>query len=41
MFPAGFYVNADKKFYTPEKSLLITLLSNKKDAEAPLESHLV
>ena len=34
MFPAGFYMSADKKVYTPEISHLITLAATKKDAEA-------
>ena len=31
IFPAGFYMNADKNVYTPEISPLIRLASNKKD----------
>jgi DNA invertase Pin-like site-specific DNA recombinase len=34
IFPAGFYMDADKNVYTPEISTLITLQANKKDAEA-------
>lgn len=34
VFPAGFYMDADKNVYTPEISPLITLATNKKDAEA-------
>lgn len=34
IFPAGFYMDADKNVYTPEISPLITLQTNKKDAEA-------
>lgn len=41
VFPEGFYVNADKKVYTPEISPLITLVTKKKDAEASINSHLV
>lgn len=41
MFPAGFYVNTNKKVYTPEKSLLITLAAMKKDTEVSDNSHLV
>lgn len=41
VFPAGFYWNEKNKVYTPEVSLLITLATKKKDAEAPLNSHLV
>ena len=41
VFPAGFYVDANKKVYTPEISVLIRLATNKKDAEASLNSHLV
>lgn len=41
VFPAGFYVNKNKKVYTPEKSYLITLLPSKKDASESDFSHLV
>ncbi|HVC36517.1 MAG TPA: recombinase family protein [Candidatus Dormibacteraeota bacterium] len=41
VFPAGFHVDERNKVYTPEKSLLITLLPTKKDALAPDFSHLV
>lgn len=34
LFPAGFYLDADKNVYTPEISPLIRLATNKKDAEA-------
>lgn len=34
IFPAGFYLDAEKNVYTPEISPLITLQANKKDAEA-------
>lgn len=41
VFPAGFYVDKNKRVYTPQKSLLITLAAKKKDAEASRNSHLV
>lgn len=41
MFPAGFWVDENKKVYTPEVSILITLATNKKDTEVPSISHLV
>lgn len=41
VFPGGFYVNENKKVYTPEISPLITLATKKKDAEASDNSHLV
>lgn len=41
VFPAGFYLDANKKVYTPEISELITLQTKKKDAEASMNSHLV
>ncbi len=41
IFPAGFYVDAKNKVYTPEKSILITLLPNKKSTEVLDFSHLV
>ena len=41
MFPAGFYVNENKKVYTPEISPLITLLPTKKSTEVLQKSHLV
>ena len=41
VFPAGFYVGDKNKVYTPEKSILITLLPKKKDAEASMNSRLV
>lgn len=41
LFPAGFYVNAENKVYTPEISPLYFLATNKKGAEAPSISHLV
>lgn len=34
VFPAGFYLNASKKVYTPEISPLYRLATTKKDAEA-------
>jgi len=41
VFPAGFYMNENKKVYTPEISILYRLATNKKDTEVPLNSHLV
>lgn len=41
VFPAGFYLDAQNKVYTPEISYLIRLAGKKKDAEAPDNSHLV
>lgn len=41
VFPAGFYVNKNKKVYTPEKSPLITLLPKKKSTEVLEKSLLV
>lgn len=41
IFPAGFYLDANKKVYTPEISPLYRLATNKKDAEASEKSHLV
>lgn len=41
IFPAGFYLDANNKVYTPEISSLITLQAKKKDAEASDNSHLV
>lgn len=41
IFPAGFWVDAQQNVYTPEISTLYRLASNKKDAEASLNSHLV
>lgn len=41
MFPAGFWIDENKKVYTPEISPLITLMPKKKDAEASDNSHLV
>ncbi len=34
LFPAGFYIDAEKNVYTPEISPLIRLAANEKDAEA-------
>lgn len=41
VFPGGFYLNENKKVYTPQISPLITLATKKKDAEASDNSHLV
>ncbi|HEU5187956.1 MAG TPA: hypothetical protein VFT87_05655 [Candidatus Saccharimonadales bacterium] len=41
LFPAGFWIDAQNKVYTPEISPLYGLATNKKDAEASLNSHLV
>jgi len=41
LFPAGFYLDAENKVYTPEVSPLIRLATTKKDAEASNNSHLV
>lgn len=41
VFPAGFYLNASNKVYTPEISPLITLQVKKRDTEVSNKSHLV
>lgn len=41
VFPAGFFVNADKKVYTPEISILYRLASNKKDLSETEKSFMV
>lgn len=41
VFPAGFYLDASNKVYTPEISPLYRLAANKKDAEASEMTHLV
>lgn len=41
VFPGRFYVNENKKVYTPEISPLITLAIKKKDTEVSDNSHLV
>lgn len=41
IFPAGFYVDENKKVYTPEISELIRLIPNKKDTEVSENSQLV
>lgn len=41
VFPAGFYINADNKVYTPQISELYRLASNKKDLSITDKSHLV
>jgi hypothetical protein len=41
IFPSGFYVDSNKKVYTPEISILYRLEPNKKDAEAPSKAIMV
>lgn len=41
VFPAGFYLNSEKKVYTPEISILYRLASNKKDLSITDKSLLV
>ena len=41
IFPAGFYMDANKNVYTPEISPLIRLATNKKDTEVSDKAHLV
>ena len=41
VFPAGFYMNEDKKVYTPEISLLYRLATNKKDLPVTEKSLMV
>lgn len=41
LFPAGFYVDKNKKVYTPEISPLYRLATKKKDTEVSMSSHLV
>jgi hypothetical protein len=41
IFPAGFYLDANKKVYTPEISPLYRLASNKKDLPATEKSLMV
>ncbi len=41
IFPDGFYLDENKKVYTPKISPLITLATKKKDAKASDNSHLV
>lgn len=41
VFPAGFYMDENKKVYTPEISLLYRLATTAKDTEVSLNSHLV
>lgn len=41
VFPAGFFVNADEKVYTPEISVLYRLACNKKDLSETEKSILV
>lgn len=41
LFPAGFYLNAENKVYTPQISPIYGVMTNKKGTEVPLNSHLV
>ena len=41
LFPAGFWINENKKVYTPELSILTRLASNKKDLPNPEKSFMV
>lgn len=41
LFPSGFWIDADKKVYTPELSILTRLASNKKDLPNPEKSFMV
>lgn len=41
LFPAGFWINADEKVYTPDLSILTRLASNKKDLPNPEKSFMV
>ncbi|HSW37473.1 MAG TPA: recombinase family protein [Candidatus Saccharimonadales bacterium] len=41
IFPAGFYMDAEKNVYTPEISPLITFQAKKKDTEVSNNDHLV
>ena len=41
IFPAGFYMDADKNVYTPEISPLYRLATSKKDTEVSQKAHLV
>ena len=41
IFPAGFYLNDKNRVYTPEKSELIRLASNKKAQTSDVQAHLV
>jgi hypothetical protein len=41
VFPAGFYLDADNKVYTPEISHLIRLAAKKKDTEVSIDCFLV
>ena len=41
LFPAGFWIDANKNVYTPEMSVLTRLASNKKDLPNPEKSFMV
>lgn len=41
LFPAGFWIDADRKVYTPELSILTRLASNKKDSPETEKSFMV
>ncbi len=41
VFPAGFYIDAHNKVYTPEISVFYRLAAKKKDAEASEISQMV
>lgn len=41
LFPGGFYIDSDKKVYTPEISILYRLASNKKDLSETEKSSMV
>ena len=41
LFPAGFWVDVDRKVYTPELSILTRLTSNKKDPPETEKSFMV
>ncbi len=41
LFPSGFWIDANKKVYTPELSILTRLASNKKDLPNPEKSFMV
>ena len=41
LFPAGFWIDADRKVYTPELSILTRLASNKKDLSELEKSFMV
>lgn len=41
LFPAGFWIDTDRKVYTPELSILTRLASNKKDSPETEKSFMV